>query len=231
MMSMPLRPRVGYPAYDGAFPQPATGLASTEEESRLAEVDQQTGRKLLLIGGAVSAVGGLLQMQVKVKDRNESRSRKLSKLAMLAGTGAIAWAMFDSGNREYLQSHLAVAPSVEGLGSDLDELAAKEQALEQMKKERIRQRMILSGVGLGPMAKPLHIQKVIKDLDPKIGQSLATAQTTKLQAQSAQALQTQRASFGAKPLEVNLDKAKKISMVPAVVGGAALIVGLALAAN
>lgn len=236
MKSMPLRPRPGYPPYDGAFPQPAQDLAATDID--LDEVDQNTGRKLLLVGGAVSAVGGLLQMQVKVKDKDEKRGRMLSKVAVLAGIGAVTWAMFDTSNREYLQNHLVSAvrqvappPSMQGLGADLEELAATEQKLEAMKKERIRQRMILAGVGLGPMAEPVHIQKVVQDLDPKMGAMLTGEQNRKLAAQSVQALETRKAAFGVKAPEIDLSQAKKVSMIPAVVAGAALVGGLLLMNN
>ena len=207
MKSMPLKPRPGYGPYDGAFPRPAQDLAGIPETD-WSTVDHQIGRRLLLIGGVVTAVGSLVGMTVKDRD-GKSKARRLAKLGMLAGAAVGTWAMFDSAGREQLLADVrsfTVRPA-EGLGA-LDDL-------DEQKREQIRQRALLSTIGLGPMAEPVHVQRAVQDLDPKLGTQLAAQHTERLRAEGAQALPTQRA--GSVPV-ADTSATKNMWLIPAAVG-------------
>lgn len=207
MKSMPLRPRPGYGPYDGAFPVPAQDLAGTVETDWSA-VDHQIGRRLLLIGGVVTAVGSLVGMTVK-DQQGKSKAGRLAKAGMLAGAAIGTWAMLDSSGRQQLVAEVRAmttrpAEGLSGLGADL----------EQQKRDQIRQRALLSTIGLGPLAEPIHVQKAMRDLDPVVGEQLATQHTEQLRAAGAKPLPI---ANGGVPV-ASTEKVSKTWLIPAVVG-------------
>lgn len=204
---MPLKPRPGFGPYDGAFPRPAQDLAGTATD--WSQIDHQIGRRLLLVGGAITAVGSLIGMTVK-DAKGKSKAGRVAKAGMLAGAALGTWALLDSSGREQLFAEVRQATSG-GLGN-LDEL-------DREKKERIRQRALLSTIGLGPLAEPVHVQKAMRDLDPAVGTRLAAEHTEKLAAEGARRLPTSSAT----PIPTaSTDKVSKMWLVPAAVGVAVI---------
>ena len=137
-----------------------------------ADTDYESGRMLILVGGVVAGVGSLIGMTVKDR-RGKSQAGRLVKAAAFVGGGLAAWAMLDSSGRQQLFSELKTLqqtaaqaqPPPEGAMPGLSSGDPTAEAdLAARKREVLRQRAILAGQGLGPMAEPLHTQKVVERL-------------------------------------------------------------------
>lgn len=243
MKSMPLRPPANCPC-DGAFPSPAQDLAGPEEQD-MAAVDSQIGRKLLLVGGGFALAGSLIGMTVKPTG-GQSGMRKMAKLGAMFGTIAVTWAMVDTQGRDELlreiqsmtdqqatdaQAANTLQGEVMGLGSDVDlkTLSADEARLDKLKTERLRQAMILRGIGLGPLAEPIHVNKAMAKLDPSIAEGIQTQHDTKLAVQKIQSLNAKTTAWsgGLPPVtDTGPDPTaglKKYALIGTAVAGAAIL--------